>query len=655
MLIPLSWLKEYVDIKIPFKDLAERLSEVGLTVETWHEQDGDIIFDPEVTPNRPDWMSVYGIAREIAAVTNSKLKNQNAKLQFKINKSLKIDIKQNYDLISRMTSVIIKDVKVKQSPEWLQKRIKQIGLRPINNLVDITNYVLWVYGSPLHVFDYDKIRGHQLIVEKSAGGEAFRSLDGIDYHLPNGAIIIKDLGRIVDLPPIKGGQNTAVSTETKTVLLHSVVCNPILSRRASQALGVRSDSSAVSERGVDPNGTVAAVDLALSLVLELAGGQVASEIMDHKTQEFAPWTVEMSHDRLEKILGIKISSREVKDILTRLGLEVAGEYKVTVPTFRDDLHIEEDLIEEVGRIHGYNNFPKTLPAGPVSTAPVAYARDFDLEFRVKSLLKGDGYSEIYTYSLVGERQLVDLGIDPGKTLRVDNPISRDFEYLRPRMIGNLLEAMKLNQANFSDIRLYELGKHYTGPTIGKAKEEYWLSGAQTGEKFYEVKGIIETLLIQFGVPYEIKPDNTSAQGHPGRSAVISSGDKLLGYLGEMHPALLARFGIKGHVSGFTINYDTFTSLVNLNKKYRPISKFPAVVQDVSLIIPEKVLYGDVLEAIWSTSKLIADVQLLDKHEQSTTLRITFQDTTKNLTDREVNELRAKILKKLAELGVKNKD
>lgn len=654
MLIPLSWLKEYVDIKIPFPELARKLSEAGLTIEHWEDKEGDIIFDPEITPNRPDWMSIYGIAREIHAVTGAKLNDLTPKIEIKKPKNpLEITIKPDYAIVPRKTSVIIRDVKVKPSPEWLQKRIKQVGLRPINNLVDITNYVLWIYGGLLHVFDYDKIRGHQMIIELSKGGEEFRSLDGIDYKLPKDAIIIKDLGRVIDLLPLKGGENSAVSTQTKNVLLHSITCDPVLTRRTSQALGLRSDSSTIAERGLDPNSTMRAVTHALSLILELAGGEVASEILDHKEAEFKPWTVDLSHSRLESVLGIKISPQQVKTTLERLGLKVDGQYKVTIPTFRNDLHIEEDLIEEVGRIYGYNEFPKTLPSSPVPTSKVTYQRDFDFEYNIKQILKGSGYREINTYSLIPEKQLVTLGLNPTKFLRVDNPISRDYEYLRPNLIGNQLEAIKLNQPNFSKIRIFELGKVYHGPSIDKAQESYLLSALETGTDYFQAKGAAENLLSQLGIAYQITPSTNDPTGwsHPGRTADVISGDYNLGTIGELHPTLVSRFGIKERVIGWYLNYALLEKLADPERKYQPISKYPTVVEDLSLIIPDKVHYGDVVAAIQKSSNLISSIDLLDTHQDTKTLRLTYLDKTKNLTDKEVSEIKKKFAKKLMELKV----
>ena len=654
MLIPLSWLKEFVDIKMPFKELAGKLSAAGLTIETWKEVDGDIIFDPEITPNRPDWMSVYGIAREIAVVTNQPLKRSHLG-KVRPSQVLEITIKPNYEIVPRITSVIIRNVKVKSSPEWLQKRIKQIGLRPINNLVDITNYVLWEYGSLLHVFDYDKIRGHQMVVELSKGGEDFRSLDGIDYKLPKAAIIIKDLGRVIDLLPLKGGDNTAVSMQTTNVLLHSVVVDPIITRRTSQTLGLRSDSSAIAERGLDPNGTIVAINKAMELILELAGGEVASEIIDMKIKEFKPWTVDMSHSRLESTLGIKISATQVKNIFEKLGLKVQGEYKVTIPTFRNDIHIEEDLIEEVGRIYGYNNFPKNLPASAVPTTPVAYKKDYDFEYSIKKTLTGAGFNEIYSYSLVPEKQLLDMDIDSSKSLRVDNPISRDFEYLRPNLLGNLLSAYKLNQANFKDIKLFELGKRYLGETLDKITEETWLWVIQSGEKTLELKGLLATLETNSTIRPATKLDN-HYWFHPGRVAHIETPDKkYYGVVGEIHPKILAKWEIKERVSALGLNYNLLEKLSVQTKKYQPIPKYPAIVEDISVIAPEKILYQEIVETIKKTSSLISSVDLLSTHENTRTLRIIYLDHSKNLTDQDVAQIRNKVTKKMAELKVVLKD
>lgn len=651
MKMPLSWLKDFVDIKMSFTELARKLSAAGLTVETWENEGTDVIFDPEVTSNRPDWLSVYGVAREIAAVTSTNLQDPRSKIQSN-NQKIKpeILIKNNFELCPRYTAILVKNVRVKPSSESIQKRLKQVGLRPINNLVDISNYVMWEFGNPLHVFDYDKIRGHQMVLEETKGGEPFRSLDGIDYKLPKGAIIIKDVGRIIDLCGIKGGENTAVSTETKNVLIHVPIYELAHIRRTSQALGLRSDASAIFERGADPGGTLKS----LARAAELIGGEIASEIIDLKKQEFNPWKVSLRHERLEKVLGITISPLKVKDILERLELKVDGQYKVTVPTFRNDIHIEEDLIEEVGRIYGYDNFPKTLPASAVPTVPVAYAKDYDFEYQVKSIIKGAGYSEIYTYSLVPEKQLIDMGINPDKVLRVDNPISRDYEYLRPHLLGNLLEALKLNQANFENIKLFELGKCYVGKTIDEAKEQYWIDSIISGERFFEAKGDVESLLESLGIEAKFLPfDEPNSFFHPGRSAQIIVDKTVIGNMGELHPAILSRFGIKGHVARWALYYDLLLKTACSERIYKPVPKYPAVIEDISISLPKKALVGDVIAAIKKTSGLVNSVELIDVHGETKTFRVTFLDPTKNLTDQGVAKIRAKI--QMMKLGVSPKE
>ncbi len=642
------------------------MSGAGITIETWQEKDGDIIFDPEVTPNRIDWLSVTGIAREVAAVTGEKFSLKKPVLPIKkLKDPLKINVKPDYKIVPRVVSIIIRDIKIKSSPEWLQKRIKQIGLHPINNLVDITNYVLWEYASPLHVFDYDTIRGKTMAIHPTLGGEGFRSLDGLNYTLPKDAIAISDVGRVIDLPPIKGGQNTAVSSTTKTVLLHSLICNPVLTRHASQKLGLRSDTSAISERGIDPNILPIAVARATELIIELAGGEIASEIMDHKETEFKPWAVEMSHSRLEKVIGINFSQKEVIDSLNRLNLTptikgTAGEitYSVTVPTFRPDVKLEEDIIEEIARLHGMNSLPRTLPNSAVPTSKVAYLKNYDLEFDVKTILKGAGFSEIFTYSLVSEKQLTHLELNPEKTLRVDNSISKEYEYLRPDLMGNLLDAVKLNQPNFPKVRLFELGKIYTGPTIDRFDETYELMGVISGDSFFECKGVVEHLARELGITVTFSKSSKEVIGtwfHPGRCANISVGKDIVGTVAEIHPNLLQKFAIKDRVAIFTLHYDHFVKHANREIKYQLIPKYPSISEDLSLIFPENVSYQEVVDAIKQTSSIIKAVTLIDVHDNTKTLRLIFQDPAKNLSNEAVAKIKAQIEDRLKQLKVKPKD
>ncbi len=370
MLAPLSWLKEYVDITLTPKELGEKLTEVGLGCEKIIKTSDDIIFELEITPNRPDCLSIIGIAREIAAIENKKIKFPELKNFLKPIKSLPLIIKTDSSINPRFTGIIISGIKVKESPKWLKDRLVKMNQRSINNIVDITNYVMLELGNPIHAFDYDKIIDKTMTVSQAKGGEKFESVDDITYHLPKDAVIISDKEKIIDLCGIKGGKNSGTYEETINILIRVPVEISNLVRRTSQALGLRSDASSIFERGVNANGTIDTLKRTVDLVLELSGGEVASDLYDIKVQDFKPWKLKLRIDRLNQILGITIPTGKILKILESLNLSPVLTKRIieaTIPTYRNDLKIEEDLIEEVARIYGYNNFPKTLPNGIIPT------------------------------------------------------------------------------------------------------------------------------------------------------------------------------------------------------------------------------------------------------------------------------------------------
>src|SRR3990167_7884971 len=507
MLVPLSWLKEYVDIKLSPKDLGERLTEVGLNTEKVTKQDDDVIFDLEITPNRPDLLSIIGIAREIAAIENTKIKipklRQGFAGQAKIKKVLPLTIRTDSKINPRFTGIIINGIEVKESPNWLKERLKKIGQRPINNIVDITNYVMFEFGNPIHAFDYKKIKGSLMKVHRAKGGEKFTSVDGLIYHLPKGAVVISDSEKIIDLCGIKGGLDSGTYNETETIFIRVPVEIPVLIRKTATSLSLRSEASSIFERGVNAGGTVDALKRCVELVLDIAGGQIASELFDIRKEDFLSRKLNLELDRLNKILGIAIPEKEVLNLLQRLNLNPLKKTKniieTTVPTYRNDLKIEEDLIEEVARLYGYNKFPKTIPAGQIPTKQLPYFKNYEMEKMIKNILSACGFSEISTYSLISEKDLLENNIVPDKTLRVDNPVSREFEYLRPSLIINLKKALLQNKPYFEQINLFELGKVYVGSNIGSAQEFYFLCGISNNKNFYEIKGIIEKIFEDFGV------------------------------------------------------------------------------------------------------------------------------------------------------------
>jgi phenylalanyl-tRNA synthetase beta chain len=616
MLAPLSWLKDYVNIKSDPKSLGLKLTEVGLGTEGIEKtSDGDFIFDLEITPNRPDLLSILGIAREVAAVENTVIKYPALKTDLNPKKTadiLPLKIHPDYSITPRLTGIIINNVTVKESPVWLKKKLEKLGQRPINNIVDITNFVMYELGNPIHSFDYHKIANAEMWVKQANGGEKFESVDELSYHLPKGAIIYEDAEKIFDLVGIKGGKNSGTYHDTKAVFIVVEVDDPVLIRKASQALGLRSDASAIFERNVNRGGTLDALKRTVDLILETAGGEIASELIDLKEKDFAPWKLSLRLNRLEQILGIKIPEKEVLEILKRLNLspeKIEETIEVTVPTYRNDLTIEEDLIEEVARIYGYNKFPKTLPIGEIPTKEIPYNKNYRTDEKIKNTMIAAGFSEVYTYSMVSENDLNNVGINSEKVLRIDTPVSREYEYLRPTLKINLQKAFQQNKINFNKVDLFELGKIYTGKSLDETIEKYQLSGITNSKNFFEIKGLLERLYMDFGINED--PTQCIEQ--------IESGIY------------------------FEIDYDAFLQKAKLNKKFTTVSKYPPIVEDLAIIAPLNQLTGDLIETIKKQSELIEDVTLLDKYEDTRTFHIIYRSPKRNLKNEEIVEVRNKIL------------
>ncbi len=625
MIAPLSWLKEYVDITLTPKELGEKLTEVGLGVEKITKTSDDTIFELEITPNRPDLLSIIGIAREIAAIENKKIKYPKPKTNLEPTaKILPITIKTDSSINPRFTGIIIKGVAIKESPAWLKEKLQSINQRPINNIVDITNYVMFELGNPLHAFDYDKIEGHEMHVKKAQGTEKFISVDGLSYVLPKNAVIISDKKKVIDLCGIKGGQNSATTNETKTVFIRVPVEDPVLIRLTSQSMGLRSQASSIFERGVNKGGTVDALKRCVDLILEIAGGtgtgasaEVASSLYDIG-HDFKSWKLKLRKERLNKILGIEIPAKKTLEILEALNLlpiSTKDNIECTIPTYRNDLKIEEDLIEEVARLYGYNNFPKTLPIGQIPTKTIPYFKDYNLDEKVKQIFRASSFSEIYTYSLISESDLSLVSINPDNVIRIDNPISREFEYLRPTLKINLTKALYQNKANFNKkINLFELGKVYLGKNLDEVREEYFLSGISNEKNFFEIKGIIERLFEEI----EVREDPS-------------------GFIETTEEGIF-----------FEINISEVFKKMTEQKAFIPLPKYPPIIEDLNIVARENIKTLDLMKNINDQSNLIKNVSLLDQFEDSRTFHITYQHKDRNLTNEEVAKIREKILKSLKE-------
>ncbi len=623
MKAPISWLEDYVKINLPLKDLMWRMTEVGLTTESFDEIGKEIVLDAEVTPNRPDWMSVIGIAREIAAIQDTSLKLPLINNPLPKTANLPFKIKNDFNLAPRYTAITVKDVSQKPSPQWMQDRLITVGLRPINNLVDITNYVMFETGNPIHVFDYNKLHNGEMTIMKSKGGEKFVSVDEKSYSLPENAIIFKSRDEVVDLCGIKGGLNSGINPDTKNILILVAVYNGQLIRRTSQRMGLSSEASRIFERGANLGGTVDTLKRTCNLIQEFAGGETASDLIDVRKEEIVPLKLTLNLSRLEKILGITIPKDKVQSILKRLSLSPvlkSTSVECSIPLYRNDLRIEEDLIEEVARLYGYNNFPKTLPFGEIPVQVIPYFKDYTIEQKIKNFFTAAGYSEVQTYSLISESDLKQVEINSEDVLRVDNPVSREFEYLRPNLKSNLIKAVIENKPNFEEINLFEIGKIYLGKNIKLANEEYEVAGITNEKNYFKIKGLLERIFSDFHVN--------------------ENPEKYIESLPE---------GVY-----FSFPYSLLITYSKNFKKFISVPKYPAIIEDMSFIVPTEERVGNIIKIIKSQSLLIKNIELFDKYESTRTFRITYQHPDKNLTTKEVAPIREKIIKKLKEKSLKLK-
>src|SRR3989344_5470174 len=640
MLVPLSWLKEYVNIKLPLKDLMWKMTEIGLTTETYTKLGDDVILDIEVTPNRADWLSIVGIARELSALQNTPMKfpvvseiaSPKANLPFKINNDFK--------LCPRYSAISIKGVVQAPSPKWMQDYLTKISLRPINNLVDVTNYVMFEFGNPIHVFDYDKLKNAEMTIMTTKGGEKFTSVDEISYRLPKDAIIFKS--------GIKGGANSGVSKSTKNILILVAIYDGKLIRRTSQKLDLLSDASRIFERREDTGGTLLTLQRTVNLMTELAGGNIASEIADVKKEKLKLSKLTLSLSNLEKVLGIKIEDKEVLATLDRLNLSPILKNNLiecTIPTYRADLKIEEDLIEEVARLFGYNKFPKTLPYGATPKDKIAYFFDPKPKLRLKELMFGAGFIEIQTLSLTSEEFINKSQLNLDLHIKIANPVSKEYEYLRTSLIPSLLSAVKLN-SDIKKLKLYELNKVYFGP-IDQSQEVYKLSGLEVNTSFRKFKASLDLIFDRLKVKdYDIKITTvTKSLWHPTKSGVIEKGDEFIGTFGEIHPKVLQNFKIKEKVWGFELDEKT---LEKLTKKiiYKAPNQHPPQIEDITLIIPDWVKASGVIATIKKSDTHVSEIELTDIYQKSHTFRIWYQDPKKTMSDNDVKIIHNKILSNL---------
>jgi len=642
---------------------------------------GDTIFDLDITPNRPDCLSVIGIAREIAALTGQGLRLPQVSYKeaaSSIDQQISVEI-ADPDLCPRYCASLVTGIKVAESPRWMQQRLLNCGMRPINNIVDVTNYVMLEYGQPLHAFDYHLIRGKRIIVRRASAGEVIVSLDGVERTLAEDMLVIADEERAVAIAGVMGGANSEVTEPTTAILLEAANFNPASIHHTGNALRLPSEACMRFERGIRPELTLPALKRATQLIMQLAGGKAARGVVDVYPGRRDSEPILLSMGKVKRHLGVEFSLDQIVGALSSLGFDCkrgasVSEVWVTAPYWRSDIQQAVDLIEEVARITGYDRIPTTMLSQPLprqNPEPI-----ISLKQKVTHSLIGYGFQEVITYSLTSLEALNKLLPEPHPLepvpLRVANPMTAEQEHLRPNLRTNLLAALSANRRHEDGgIRLFELGKVYLprpkelpdepemlcGILNGSRLETSWQGGDDSFD-FYDAKGVVEGLLSQLGVAASFAASRDESLHPVKQAAIVIAGNKL-GVVGELHPKVSSAFEIPRAVYLFEIDLTSLLPFTLGHKMFQPVSRFPAIVRDIALVVDAGVTHQRVTGII-SSFPLVKQVSIFDVYagdqvppgKKSLAYRITFQSPTYTLTDEEVNKVQQQILDRLSsELGV----
>jgi len=678
MRIPLEWLKEFVPIRLPVEALAHRLTMAGLEVTGLARVDGEAVLDLEITPNRVDCLSIIGVAREAAAVTGQRFKPPVAQSTRRRTRSTIHDPRSTLSVhiedrtgCRRYIGRLIEGVRIGPSPAWMRARLAACGIRAINNVVDITNYVLLEWGQPLHAFDADRLREGAVVVRRARSGETLVTLDGAARTLSPETLVIADAMRPVAIAGVMGGGDTQVAQATTRVVLESAWFDPILVRRTARALGLTSESSYRFERGVDLLGVDAASRRAAALITQLAGGH-ETVVRDVGTPRPPSVAISLESARLSSWLGASIPPAKVSGVLQALGCRVrrrASGWRVQTPSFRRDIRQDVDLIEELARVWGYERLPSSIPQASVLAQPSA-ATSYTRVSNLKSACVGLGLSEVITWALISEPELAKLGVAEG-WVSLANPLSRDHAILRPTLVGGLLQVAARNLAQgASGVRCFELGKVFEFPREdrGGVREELRLGlllagswerswqGTQASDLF-RLKGIAEQLSQRMtGQSLRAEP-SSPAWAEPGRSMRVWVGSQRLGDIGQVARRVCDAYDCDAPVWIAELEAAALLGAPREDVQATVPSAFPPVKRDVSFLVDRQVAYAEVDTLIRSVgSPLAAGVSLIDRYTGSTipstkhslTFAIEYRDPSRTLTAEEVDRLHQRIIHALTE-------
>lgn len=646
LVIPDKHLRKYLDTKATPKELAKYLSLCGPSIErTKLHQSGDHLYQVEVTTNRVDSANIYGIAREAATILprfgiNAKLKNLDTK---KILSKYSLKGKVNYlnvtvdkKLCPRFSAVLIENVVIKQSPAEIKDLLEKVDLRPINNIVDISNYIMHLIGQPIHTFDYDKIKNSKMLVRLSKKDEEITTLDGKSYKLLGGDIVIEDgENKLIDLCGIMGGNNSKVDENTKNVLLFVQNYDKHYIRKTSMNLGIRSEAAVLFEKGLDSENVVNGLALGIELIEKNSNGKARKEILDIYPNPYKEKTVKTDLATLTRIIGIEIPKQDITNYLTSLGFKVVWKkdnLEVSVPSFRsEDIDIPEDIAEEVARIYGYHNLPPILMGGDLPNK-VSNLDEFAFENKVKQTLKALNAIEVYNLSLV----------DKGD-IKLKNPLGSDTAYLRNNLQDSLISNINYNTQEKGFIHLFEVANIYIPRKNNLPEERLILSGIVKRSTYRKNKGLVQTLLNELNINYnEILEDGKNFK--PNQRIAVYSNKVLIGEYGNLENSL---FSDNNGCFYYSFEMKKLQLSKKIERKYQEINKFPPQVEDITLSVPERTYIGHIIEEIYKVSEFIKEVTLTDIYENNHTFNVKYQSEEKTLEDKEVEEIRNKIIKSLS--------
>ena len=689
MKIQLDWLKEYIDIDLSAEELGHLLTMAGLEIESREtvklSDGGDTqVLELNVTPNRGYCLSYFGVAREVAALIGKPFMSLDYEAELEnvwgvdsVDEELKVD-NHEHELCLRYSGMVIENIKPGPSPKWLVDRLTAIGLRSVNNVVDITNFVLMEFGQPLHAFDKDSLEGSSIIVRRSKKGEAFTSIDGSDLKLDQDALVIADANKVVALAGIMGGANSQVTESTKHIILESANFNSVVVRKGSKKYGLRSDSSIRFERGVDIQSVTSAQARAALLIRQLAGGNIRKGRIDVYPTPQPMREVSLRVSRLNKVLGCALSADRIGEYLSRLSLNVSSlkgneTFKVKIPSFRPFLTREVDLIEEVARLNGFDEIVVTSPLAAIS--PVRFTPEQSAVRSVKSLLSGIGFSEIITYSFIDSvdakkfQSAFSTSIET-ELIPLNNPISKDLGVMRPSLLPGLVKSAIRNfSKGQKDVRIFEFGNVFLSGKAGEREERLIFSALvagghennlweQTGKyhDYFDLKGTLYSVFRYMKLKLTEHPEIERSFMLKGKSVVLKVNDQDCGYLGELSPGIVRQYELPKHCIVFELNFDGLINALPKQVRFSPLPKFPEVYRDISVLIDKRVASDEVINRInQAGGSLLRRIELYDHFEgnkiqegkKSLTYALIFQSNDRTLSDEEINPIFEKIVKTLS--------